>query len=80
MTTEQTFVFGLKREVDKSDAMHLASLKTAEALAERALIEWCTGQQDSAAASMKAIVLWSQQMQTALKTRADFPALPPAHG
>lgn len=77
MTTDQTFVFALKREVDKADAMHLASLKTAEKLADEAILMWCTGQQDGAAATMKSIVLWAQQMQSALRARQDQPALPP---
>lgn len=76
MTTDQTFLFALKREVDKADALHLASLRTAEKLAEQAIHEWCTDQ-DSAAATMKAIVAWSQQMQNALKTRTELLALPP---
>jgi hypothetical protein len=74
MTTDQTFVFALKREADKADAMHLASLKTAEKLADEALVLWCTGQRDGAAATMKAIIAWSQQMQSALRTRTGLTA------
>lgn len=77
MNADQTFVFALKREVDKADAMHLASLKTAEKLAEQAVTAWCTNQA-SAAAIMGSIVTWSKQMQSALKARTDLPALPPA--
>jgi hypothetical protein len=76
VSTDQTFVFALKREVDKADAFHLASLKTAEQLAQQAVTAWCTNQ-TSAAAIMESIVTWSQQMQTALKARQDLPALPP---
>lgn len=75
MTPDQTFVFALKREVDKADAMHLASLKTAEKLAEDAVTKWCTNQ-SSAADIMQSIITWSRAMQTALKTRTDLPSLP----
>lgn len=77
MTTEQTFVFALKREVDKADAMHMASLKTAEKLAEEATLKWCTNQHSAAVAIMESIAEWSRQMQTALKTRKDLPELTP---
>ena len=69
----------LTQERAAHDAMHLASLKTAEKLAEKAVLQWCTNQ-SSAAATMEAIIAWSQQMQTALKNRTELPALPAAQG
>lgn len=75
MTSDQAFVFALKREVDKADAFHLASLKTAESLADQALTEWCTNQ-SCAASTIRSIVIWSQQMQVALKSRSHASALP----
>jgi hypothetical protein len=55
-------------EIQTAHVMHMGSLKTAEALAKQALDLWCTDQLNGAAATLKAIISWSQQMQTVVPT------------
>lgn len=63
-------------EITTAHAMHLGSLRTAEALARKAIDFWSTGLTNSAAAAMESIEDWSKQMQTVvepLAVKSDSP-------